>query len=197
MKPDYYCSQSIYMKFFLTIGLVFLFSIAQGQSLNPNWKQELSASLQQFLNCESTPGDVNGCNKFQGKSLQTVYRINDFYSQKLKRYMTTTEIANYLKDSKTWSLLGYSYDQETLSKAQEKANSKQAVVAAYLNEEGLGHVVVIIPGELQASGSWGLKVPNTASFFVSEPEKSFIEKGLSYAFGKSLIKDVLIYTRNY
>ena len=111
--------------------------------------------------------------------------------------MMAGEIATYLKDSKQWALLGPSYDQKILKQAQDNANAKKAVVAVYMNETGIGHVVVITPGQLQPSGSWGLSVPNAASFFATQPDKSFVDKGLSFAFNKAMLKDVMIYTRNY
>jgi len=111
--------------------------------------------------------------------------------------MIANEISKFLSESDKWTLLGHSYEQKTLSTAQEFANSKKAVVAVYMNAAGIGHVVIITPGQLQRSGSWGLNVPNVASFFPSQPEKSFIDKGLSFAFGKNLMKDILVYGRNY
>jgi hypothetical protein len=81
--------------------------------------------------------------------------------------------------------------------SQEHANAKKAVVAVYMNAAGVGHVVIITPGQLQSSGSWGLSVPNVVSFFPSQPEKSFVDKGLSFAFGKNLMKDITIYARKY
>ena len=111
--------------------------------------------------------------------------------------MTVNEIATFLKESDKWEVLGQSYDQKTLSAAQEHANAKKAVVAVYLNTAGVGHVAVITPGELKLSGSWGLSVPSAASFFPTEPSKSFVDKGLSFAFMKQMLKDVHIYARKY
>ncbi|HEY3404667.1 MAG TPA: hypothetical protein VGK59_14860 [Ohtaekwangia sp.] len=177
----------------LTSLLLILVSSLQGQNLNPNWNAELKSSLQQFLSCQ---GGSQACGKFIGESLNTVYRVNDFYSAKSGRYMLPGEIAGFLKESKQWKMLGHSYDQKVLSQAQDHANSKKAVVAVYMNESGIGHVVVITPGQLQRSGSWGLDVPNAASFFPTQPDKSFVDKGLSFAFGKTMLKDVVIYARN-
>jgi len=174
--------------------LVLVVFESHGQSLNPNWNTELKGSLQEFLNCNEGP---QVCSKFLGKSLNTVYKINDFYSSKSGRYMTAGEIAAFLKDNKQWSTLGHSYDQKVLAEAQDRANAKKAVVAVYMNGEGLGHVVVITPGALQRSGSWGLDVPNAASFFATQPDRSFVDKSLSFAFGKNMMKDVVIYARNY
>jgi hypothetical protein len=168
-----------------------------GQSLNANWRQDLTASLDQFLKCKETSSEGNKCVNFIGESLNKVYRINDFYSQKQGRFLGASEISGFLKESDKWTLLGHSYEQTTLATAQDYANAKKAVVAVYMNAEGLGHAVVITPGELKPSGSWGLNVPAAASFFPAEPEKSFVDKGLSYAFAKNMLKDVLIYGRKY
>ncbi len=181
---------------FTSVVLLSFFAGSNGQTLNSNWKQDLDASLQQFSNCQSS-GGTKDCSQYTGEALNKVYKVNDFYSQKAGRYMVASEIASFLKESSSWKSLGPSYDQKTLSTAQDLANSKKAVVAVYINASGIGHVVIITPGQLQSSGSWGLSVPNVASFFPSQPEKSFIDKGLSFAFGKNLMKDIQIYGRNY
>ena len=178
------------------LSLILFAKAVHGQSLNGNWNADLKNSYQQFLACQGTSGS-QGCTKFLGESLNTIYKVNDFYSAKAGRYMVASEIAGFLKDSKQWSLLGHSYEQHILSQAQDNANAKKAVVAVYMNEAGVGHVVVITPGKLQLSGSWGLNVPSAASFFTTQPDKSFVDKSLSFAFAKTMLKDVLIYSRNY
>jgi hypothetical protein len=165
------------------------------QGINDNWQDQLNSVLADFKGCQQSAGQ--DCIQYTGQALQKVYRINDFYSREKGRYLTTAEITEFLANSKSWGLLGHSYEQKTLTDAQQRANGKHAVVAVYANEEGLGHVVLITPGKLQPSGSWGLSVPTAASFFATQPEKSFVDKGLSFAFGKNLMKDVLIYARNY
>jgi hypothetical protein len=184
----------------LSLGAICLLTITitKGQTLSPNWKQDLASSLQQFLECQSSEAEKNiNCTTFAGQAVNTVYKVNDFYSKQSGRYMSTTEIAGFLKENNSWSNLGKTYDQKTLDKAQEYANARKAVIAIYQNAQGFGHVVVITPGELQPSGSWGLKVPNVASFFAVDPAKSFTDKPLSFAFSKNMIKDVVIYGRNY
>lgn len=179
-------------------GLVLVFSanLSYAQALNTSWKQELNAALQQFSDCQKS-GTPSDCNRFIAESLNKVYKVNDFYSQKTGRYMAVNEISNFLKNTQSWTLLGHCYEQTTLTTAQDYANAKKAVVAVYINAAGIGHVVVITPGQLQSSGSWGLNVPNVASFLPSQPEKSFVDKGLSFAFAKSMMKDILIYARVY
>lgn len=185
------------MKSLLTTLAICYIVTANTQSINDNWRQDLSLSLQQFLQCTSKSTSSIDCINYIGESLNKVYKINDFYSQTAKRYMTVGEIAAFLKGNNKWELLGHSYEQGTLKTAQDNANAKKAVVAVYINAEGIGHVVVVTPGELKPSGSWGLQVPNAVSFFPIEPEKSFVDKGLSYAFTKSMLKDLLIYSRKY
>jgi hypothetical protein len=185
------------VKLFLVLAVLFFASPTYGQSINPNWRQELSVSLEQFLKCAETATENNRCSNYIGESLTKIYKVNDFYAQKSGRYMSVNEIASFIKGSDKWSLLGHSYEQTTLASAQELANAKKAVVAVYLNAAGVGHVVVITPGELRPSGSWGLNVPSAVSFLPTEPDKSFVDKGLSFAFAKNMLKDVLIYERKY
>ncbi len=95
-------------------------------------------------------------------------------------------------DGEKWTALGPAYNQAALEKAQQCANASQAVVALYTTSNGV-HIAVILPGTLKYSGSWGFNVPNSASFFSHEPEKSYVNKGLSYGFSKSMIKDITLY----
>lgn len=167
-----------------------------GQNLNTNWRKDLDGALQQFLNCGS--GEASPlCAVYPGKALNTVYKVNDFYIEQSGRYMTVSEILQFVPGSAQWTALGKPYDQKTLETAQQYANAKKAVVAVYRNAQGIGHVVLITPGELQPSGSWGLKVPNAASFFPTDPQRSFIDKSLSFAFAKTMMKDITIYARLY
>ena len=190
------------MKRNIFLLLCFLFSIvhavAYAQKINVNWQNNLNKELEQFKACKNTAtAGISTCNKYIGSTLYTVYNINDFYSKELGRHMLVSEVSQYLKGNKQWSLLGHGYEQKALVEAQEKANAGRAVVAVYLNEEGIGHVSVILPGEMKPSGTWGIKVPNSASFFLTEPEKSYINKSLSYAYERPMLKGVLLYVRNY
>jgi hypothetical protein len=168
------------------------------QSLNANWKQDLNGEILEFKNCKSSSEDNYSCNGHVGQSFKTVYEIDDFYSVDQKRYLVTQEITNLVVNNEKWSELGHAYDENALSKAQENANAKIATIAIYKKEDGIGlHIALILPGDLHSSGSWGFKVPNCASFFTKEHDKSFMGKGLSYAFTKGMIKDVILYSRNY
>ena len=185
-------------KLFLSVTLTFSLSISYGQNLAANWQEELSIALEQFLECTTTNSNNDECRKFSGKSLNTLYAISDFYSEELGREYFVNEIAALVNNNKKWTLLGKAYEQEALTKAQAYANSKKAAIAVYRDAAGVGmHVALILPGDLAASGSWGFQVPNSASFFTNNPQKSFLNKSLSYAFAKNQIKDVVLYGREY
>ncbi len=189
------------MKFIKRMHLVIMIvgsvTSAHAQTLNTNWNADLNIALKQFLDCEGASQEKTECVHFIGESLNTVYKVDDFKNAKSGKYMSTNEIAGFLKGNAKWKPLGPSYDQAVLAKAQESANAKKAVVALFINAEGIGHVAIITPGELQPSGSWGLKVPNAASFFQKDPSKSFVGKGLSFAFARVMMKDITLYVREY
>jgi len=184
--------QTLKTKTLVTFFILFSSIVAQSQQLNPNWKQDLNNALQEFEKCETSE-----CYEIYGLSLNGVYKVNDFYSNEKNRYLTTSEIKSYLDENGNWEKLGPAYDAKALEKAQSYANNKKATVAVYLNDNGKGHVALIIPGDLSPSGSWRLNVPNSASFFIGDPSKSYVGKGLSYAFARDLLKDVVVYGRKY
>ncbi len=168
-----------------------------GQSLNENWEQDLANSMTQFMNCATTSPDKSQCSSFISESLVKVYKVNAFYSDKLKRHLQIYEISKSMIDGGSWTLLGYAYDQKALNEAQKCANANKAVIAVYTTASGGKHIALILPGKLDYSGSWGFNVPNSASFFFDDPAKSYVGKGLSYAFAKNMIKDVALYCRKY
>jgi hypothetical protein len=184
-------------KTFLSILFSIITAGVFAQSINQNWSEQLNSELEVFKQCKDTgESDVNLCSKSIGESFNIVYKVKDFYSSDLGRYMTGTEIDKFLQTSSQWTKIGFAYDQANLTKAQEIANGKKAVLAVYIGEDNSGHVSIILPGELTASGSWGLKVPNSASLFMNSPQRSYVNKALSYAFTRNMIKDVVLYSRN-
>jgi hypothetical protein len=184
------------MRQLTTVILIAISTSLYAQSLNKNWKNELNTSLQEFMQCGNSSEDSSPCHRFAGESLKTVYKVNDFYSSEKGRYMLVTEIYDFLEKSNQWTLLGKGYDQNALNSAQQYANANKAVVAVMKGKE-YGHMVLILPGELEASGSWSQKVPNSASFFTHQADKSFIDKKLSYAFTPSDQGHILLYGRKY
>ena len=168
------------------------------QGINKNWNAELDQAIAQFKGCENTTkAGVHSCNKYIGRTLKLIYQLNDFYSKSEGRYRLAGEIHDYVQNSPQWTYLGKGYEQEALTKAQQRANEKKAVVAVYRDASGEGHVAYILPGDLRLSGSWRLRVPNSAALFIQEPERSYSNKGLSYSFPRNLIPSVSLYERKY
>ena len=171
-------------------------TISHGQALNNNWEKDLSKSLEEFIKCAKSSGDKATCGATVGQSLATVYKQDAFFSPKLNRFLISNEISEIVEDSKRWKLLGFAYDQKVLDQAQQMANTNKPVIAVY-RMNGSSHVVLILPGALHFSGSWGFKVPNSASFSYIDPDKSYVGKGLSYGFAKSMMKDITLYQMTY
>ena len=82
--------------------------------------------------------------------MSKIYKVNDFYSVKLNRYLTNTEITKSLEGNSHWKKLGFDLNQELLTAAQNSANSNKAVVTVYSDDNGIGHVAIILPGSLGA-----------------------------------------------
>jgi hypothetical protein len=178
----------------LVIATLFLCSAAFGQGINQNWKKDLEESLEKFIECTNTTGEKYQCSGFIGESIAKVYKTNAFFSQKDSRFLRINEISKSLVGNGQWHEIGYAYDQQALAEAQDQANASKAVIAVYTTSNGIGHIAVILPGKLQYSGTWGFNVPNAASFVFNDTGKSFVDKGLSYAFSKSMIKNVVLYS---
>lgn len=182
------------MRFLLLLSIIGYSSSVCAQTLNRHWSDQLEKEVARFEGCADTS---TSCHALIGKVLKTVYQIDDFYSKKEKRYMRVDEIQSFLQASKQWSLLGQGFEQTTLQEAQSLANKKRAVIAIYVNEEKIGHLAYVLPGELSPSGSWGVQVPNSMAYFVNEPSQSYVNRGLSYSFPRRIITDVYLYARKY
>ena len=182
-------------KLHLTLAILSLALSVFSQPGNQNWKKDLSQSFEAFIECTSSNGEKYQCSSFIGESIAKVYKVNAFFSDKLSRFLQINEISKSVVEGGQWNQIGYAYEQKALEKAQEEANGNRAVIAVYMTPSGIGHIAVILPGKLQYSGSWGFNVPNAASFLFNDSEKSFVDKGLSYAFSKNMIKDVILYAR--
>lgn len=137
----------------------------------------METALQKFAGCQ-LPLD-SGCRAALAQALEQIYGVKDFGAD--SKYMTPAEIA--AKAAGGWEHLGAATDQDALKKAQAAANCGRAVIAVMSGENG-GHVAIILPGPLASSSVWKLQVPNSASFFTHNPEKSFSGKPLSYSFPK-------------
>src|SRR5688572_28687141 len=122
------------------------------QNISPTWKQDIKKLLEKYVACTSaSPTDTYACSAFISESLNKIYKINGLYSDKSKRYLQLKELAVKFEDPTQWTLLGHAYDQKVLDESQSLANANKAVVAVYKTAEGVSHVAIILPGEVQFS----------------------------------------------
>lgn len=143
-------------------------------------EQLLSTTIAYFKNCKENSTNRNDCRNSITKMISEFYKISDFKNS-AGDYVIYDSIQSIVKKSDRWTKLGKASNQEALTKAQEAANNGNATIAIDISE-AYGQVAMIIPGNLTNSGSWKLKVPNTAALVNYNAEKSFTNKPLSYAF---------------
>jgi hypothetical protein len=195
-KPfEIFCNKTNWTRLYTLLATMFICSVSYGQSLNKNWKEDLTSTLEKFITCAATESDRTVCTAFIQESLASVYKLDVLYVEASNTQSATS--GRVTNKGGQWSMLGMAFDQKALESAQRSANENKAVISVY-NPAGAGvkHIALILPGDLQYSGSWGYNVPNSASFFITTPDKSYVNKGLSYAFAKSMLLNVTLYVRN-
>ncbi|KQZ81537.1 hypothetical protein [Pseudomonas sp. Root562] len=159
-------------------------------------KQLAISKLGQFLKCEANDplNDQSPCNTFASRGLESIYGVNDFKSNG-----TSHQSANQMWDTvnapgSKWSNLGKVFDEQNNLCAQSAANAGWPVIAL-LKAAGHGHVALVIPGEPQQSGSWGMLVANSASFLLNAPASAYLNKPLSNAFGAANAQNAVFFYR--
>ncbi len=181
------------VKLFLIIFLVLSTTQIISQD---SWETEVENMLHEFMQCNPSMPTSYPCNVFTSRALERIFGIEDFKSG--NKHLSANQIHEFVSTKPDiWTKLGNASDQNALLEAQGYANIGKAVLAVLKNSSGSGHVAIIIPGELSNSSDWSLKVPNSASFFLNKPEKSYVGKKLSYAFSKKNLSKIEIYGRNY
>lgn len=161
-----------------------------------NWEETLNQTLQDFKTCMSTENKTV-CQTYTASAIKQVYSINDFYQAATKSDMAPIEIQQFITTSSKWKKLGQAFEPEVLSKAQELCNAGKPVLVILKGDSPAdAHVSLVLPGDLQMSGSWGMRVPNVAAFFTHNPANSFVNKSISYAYTKGMILQLEVYARN-
>jgi hypothetical protein len=182
------------MRTLLTVlSLVLCHTLAMSQT--QNWEQTLNQSMNEFKSCMSAE-DKTVCQTYTAKAIKQVHKINDFYNATSKTDMSPFEIQEFIKESANWTLVGPAYKSETLVKAQELCNSGKVVLVVLKGDSPADtHVSLVLPGDLQNSGSWAMRVPNVSAFFTHNPDNSFVNKSISYAYTKSMMLQLEVYSR--
>jgi len=152
-----------------------LTTAVSSQEENSDWQAGMDHLLDLFLQCNASRVGEKPCGHFLAMALKRVYSIDDFLPDLLPK-----EIAGYVDTSSHWNFLGWAWDQKVLNEAQDYANHNRGVIAV-LPYTPHGHVALILPGEVEPSGTWRLKVPHSAGFF-HKPKASYVGKKLSYSF---------------
>lgn len=195
------------MKYFILVLATFAFvSCGDGKrsnytTLNEEGEAVMSETSQKIMDdlvedceaCKATSKkNLLDCKHFTAKAICEFYEIDEF--KKGHDFIEYNEMHDIILGKfGTWVLLGDASDQEVLKVAQTKANNGQATVAVS-TKSAYGHVVIIVPGHLEEGKSWGLDLPNCASFFMVKNLKSFSSKPLNYAWRSP--NDIKIYTRS-
>lgn len=166
-------------------------------SKNPAWAKHVEWILGEQMSCQQAVDDVSPCNRFIGRALERVWGYTDFKTTTAPPadYLLANEIGSALLTMKDrWVEIGRANDQSNLSAAADWADKGHAVIAVRPDSPN-GHVALVLPGPLTASGKWGLNVPNSASFLYNKPDLSYIGKPLSAAFAADKKADVKLYYR--
>jgi hypothetical protein len=140
--------------------------------------------------------DATACNWFVGKSLETAWSFSDFKNG--DGYFTANELADRLAGGQFshWTALGTGNTQEANDNAASRAKNGNPVIAAWRSAGAIGHVALIIPGNLAYSSSWGLNVPRSASISLNDVNSSYIGCRLSNAFSADKKSSVKYYYRD-
>ncbi|HWY98093.1 MAG TPA: hypothetical protein VNY36_03305 [Bacteroidia bacterium] len=179
------------MKKLITICAALILAITLF-SFTTDWKTDLGQMLTDFTACKNQSKGAE-CKTYVAKALKKIYNINDFDATgKPGGFLDVNAVANYIKKDSKWKLLGDASGQDILKQAQDAANNNKAVVAMMVSDNGADHIAIIAPGSLTACGS--IKYPNSISFFINNPDKSYISKPLAYSF-KSM-DGIKVYARN-
>ncbi|MFT6715479.1 MAG: hypothetical protein ACJA0Q_000106 [Saprospiraceae bacterium] len=151
---------------------------------------DLVESQSEFIQCKNETTENHACKSY------VAIAFAKYYGYEMKGdgglFLPYDEILDFVKVSSDWTEIGLASDQSVLIEAQENANNGIGTVA--LNTKGSKTVAIVIEGKLSHSNSLGLDCPNVVVFRPSKFDKSFVGKGINYAW--SDLSNVKIYSLN-
>lgn len=159
--------------------------------INPN---AFELNLKAFQDCKSSSTNRAQCKEYIAKAVCEYYGITDL--KEGGNYVDYDKIPQKLEELSTWEKVG-DFTEDNIQFALEQVNSFGKPVLVFNNNDSYVHVVALTPnGNTIKSRKWGnISVPACVSFFPTRaPEKSFISKGVNYAF-KS-VSGLEIWTKN-
>jgi len=154
-------------------------------SLNIN---DLEESKSEFIECKNSAVEKHTCKEFVAAAFSKYYGYELKGDDKL--FLPYDEILDFVNESGDWEELGAANDQLVLNKAQDNANNGIGTLA--LSTKGSKTVATVINGKLSHSNSLGLDCPSVTVFRPRKFNKSFVGKGINYAW--SDLSDVKLYS---
>ena len=191
----------------ITFLCLLLFGNTALGDISDDQKEDIKNLLNNFLRVpipKSNPSLNNynfyvpysACNIALIEALHAVYNNTEFKTiNGTNIYPRANEIYDYLSISNEWIKIGNANSQDTLAKAQCFANKGYQVIAASKGSPH-GHVALIMPGKLVASGQLRKWYPNMFSFFLKKPSKTKVGAGMSYGWKPCVIHEVAIFYRS-
>lgn len=142
-----------------------------------------------FKECKSSAAKPHMCKEFVSKAVSVYYSYDNLQAEN-GAYLDYDEILGFVRSSDDWESLGSAKDQSVLNKAQENANAGIATLA--INTKGTNSIAIVVKGKLSHSNSMGLDCPSVAVLRPRKVNKSFVGKGINYAW--SNLADVEVFS---
>lgn len=190
----------MYKKILYCVALVLL-AVSCGSSADKGDKKEetratvvgslsnsdLEAGKAAFIACKNNSKELHACKTNVAEIFAKYY---GYHLMSDDRYVPYDQIFGLVSQSTEWEELGFASDQEVLIQAQKNANNGIGTLA--ISAKGSHSVAVVIKGALSYSNSLGLDCPNVMVLRPKRFNKSFVGKGINYAW--SNLGDVKIYS---
>jgi hypothetical protein len=149
--------------------------------------KDLEESLAEFIACKNAATESHACKEY------TALAISKYYGYDLKDtdnvYLPYDEILAHVSASNDWIELGLANDQSVLNTAQKNANKGIGTIALSIKSNS---IAIVINGKLSHSNSLNLDCPSVTVFRPRKFNKSFVGKGINYAW--SDLSTVKIYS---
>lgn len=155
---------------------------------------------------------LTACNEFVCKALERAYGANAAIDLKSggkcavanDMHKSLFAIANGTKKPKgimTWTLIGTADDNAVLERAQACANEGFATLVSSSGAEH-GHIVIVVPGQLELSNTWQTLVPVVAGRrlgVVGQPQETANSNQikLSAHWSKDSRKDAFVFVEGF
>lgn len=141
-----------------------------------------------YIECKEASTEQHGCKEFVSLAVSKYYGY-DFMGAS-GEFLAYDKLHNAISLSATWEKVGAANQQQVLNKAQ--ANANKGIPTLAVSGSGTKSIAIVVKGELAHSNSMGLDCPSVAVFRPRRFKKSFVGKGINYAW--SNLDDVVIYS---